>query len=139
MVSKRTYWWLVPCHRAVGTPHSNGYVWRDGHNMAHRAMWQDVYGKIPTGKTVNHYCDNRACDEPLHLWLGTQKENLADMRRKGRDVPRGTDRQPRGPKPAQREAQFTSRMRECECGLKTNAGSMKRHHDKSGHRMMNDG
>lgn len=32
-----------------------------------------------------HLCDNRACIEPSHLKLGTQKENIADMFNKGRN------------------------------------------------------
>ena len=35
----------------------------------------------------------------------------------------------------QRQAQFTSRMRTCECGLQTNAGSMGRHSKASGHEL----
>ncbi len=33
-----------------------------------------------------HKCDNRKCVNPLHLKLGTQKENLQDMYRKGRQA-----------------------------------------------------
>ena len=31
-----------------------------------------------------HHCDNPGCIEPEHLWEGTQKQNLADARAKGR-------------------------------------------------------
>ena len=33
--------------------------------------------------TANHACDNETCLNPLHLYLGTQKENLEDARRNG--------------------------------------------------------
>lgn len=53
---------------------------------AHRCSYILACGPIPPGMNVCHSCDVRACCNPAHLWLGTQKQNLADMTRKGRRV-----------------------------------------------------
>src|SRR5207302_5572975 len=66
---------------------------RNGYGMinapekyAHRFSYELNNGPIPKGKYVLHRCDNRACVRPEHLILGTQKENLIDMMRKGRRI-----------------------------------------------------
>lgn len=52
--------------------------------LAHRFSWEIHNGKIPEGIKVLHHCDNRKCVKPMHLFLGTQKDNMQDCRRKGR-------------------------------------------------------
>lgn len=69
---------------------SNGYghYYFDGRLWAsHRLSFFALKG--PLGKfQVCHQCDNPVCVNPDHLFLGTQKDNIHDMMRKGRHIAR---------------------------------------------------
>lgn len=51
---------------------------------AHRLAWQFAGNEIPPGMHVLHKCDNPACVNVEHLFLGTHQDNMKDRDEKGR-------------------------------------------------------
>jgi len=59
--------------------------------LVHRLVYEFTHGPIPDGMYICHKCDRRACMNPDHLFIGTQKDNIQDMLSKGRES-RGEER-----------------------------------------------
>lgn len=53
--------------------------------QAHRYSYELANGPIPVGKILMHSCDNPPCVNPAHLSIGTDADNHADAKRKGRN------------------------------------------------------
>jgi len=60
------------------------FNWNGKNNHAHRFAWILQYGQIPVGLHCLHRCDNPACQNFRHLFLGTNDDNIADKMKKGR-------------------------------------------------------
>lgn len=69
-----------------GTKTNKGYGKTTKSKLVHRLSWEAFKGKIPLLMNVLHHCDEPACCNPEHLFLGSQKENVQDMCQKGRKV-----------------------------------------------------
>jgi len=71
----------------------NSYVDKDGYgkfrfnkkdHRAHRFSYILYKGIIPKDLCICHFCDQPACVNPNHLWVGTKKENNQDRALKNR-------------------------------------------------------
>jgi hypothetical protein len=78
------------CWLYTGTQSEKGYGFiKVNRRMCrvHRLLYEEMIGEIPKGMFVCHHCDVPCCVNPMHLWLGTNKENSEDRECKGRGIP----------------------------------------------------
>ena len=75
------------CWEWTGQLNHRGYGQVGGHRhrkATHRTAWELTHGPVPPGLFVLHHCDNPPCCRPDHLFVGTARDNVLDMYRKGR-------------------------------------------------------
>lgn len=80
---------MKPCKVWGGYRNNKGYgVSSSGGKRVyvHRLEWQRANGSIPAGMCVCHRCDNPACYEITHLFLGSKADNSRDMVAKSRSA-----------------------------------------------------
>ena len=75
------------CVEYTGTRNATGYGVLpravNGSRLAHRAALAEKLGRPVVGVT-RHTCDNPPCVKPEHLIEGTQADNMADAKSRGR-------------------------------------------------------
>lgn len=65
--------WQGPEMFGYGRKKIDGKNWK-----VHRLMYIALHGDIPEGLLIRHLCGNRRCCNPIHLKLGTHKDNAND-------------------------------------------------------------
>lgn len=80
------------CWTWTGATKRSGYgQFSAGHRTMNASRWSWVFanGEVPDGMHVLHRCDEPACVNPNHLFLGTHLDNMRDKVAKGRQARTG--------------------------------------------------
>ena len=86
-------WQDYPCLDWPFSINSDGYGQTHipglGVKKAHREAWKLIHGQIPSSVHVLHRCDRPICWRPVHLFSGSNEDNIADRMQKGRSRSHG--------------------------------------------------
>lgn len=88
MASDEKFWAKVVIGDADDCWPWTGFCKSSGHGLtsykshpihASRKAWILLNGPIAADLCVNHRCDNAACCNPAHMYLGTRADNMVDL------------------------------------------------------------
>lgn len=78
--------WMGAVHGGHGkrSMYRCGSFWHRGKaRSAYVWLWEQAFGKVPSGMQVNHQCGNSRCVRLGHMYLGTQAQNVKDLHAHG--------------------------------------------------------
>lgn len=81
------------CWIWLGALTGKGYGSMSQGRYAHRVFYEAFYGygSVPDDQMVLHKCDIKCCVNPLHLFVGSHRDNVFDAIRKGRYLDNGKE------------------------------------------------
>lgn len=75
------------CWNSKGDPKTGGYghaQFKGQKHYLHRIAYATFVAPVRKGENILHRCDNPACCNPTHLFLGSHRDNMRDKMAKGR-------------------------------------------------------